>query len=252
MTGECLYPQLMAKAHAATLDESRIRARSRGRQELRDGLGPLRSLIVEDVHTVDGSGGFGAGEDAELARMLYTWTLTVLGEMDSSLAMSRLPRPAATSRSTSISHSARPNRDGIPWKASSAGPWRAGRRGSGGQRRRSDTQSSPAISGTDRWGRQVARGAGLSLAERRTRATRLRRARLGESAQDADAQGGVRGALPGMALKQSRRAGRMRERKSMRSGSARFRARSMGAERLRRRRACRGRSPPAGLLPPAR
>lgn len=37
--------------------------------------------------------------------MLNTWTLTVLGEMDSSLTMSRLPLPAATSRSTSISYS---------------------------------------------------------------------------------------------------------------------------------------------------
>ena len=33
--------------------------------------------------------------------MLNTWTLTALGEMDSSLAMSRWPLPAATSRSTS-------------------------------------------------------------------------------------------------------------------------------------------------------
>jgi len=39
--------------------------------------------------------------------MLNTWTLTVLGEMDSSLTMSRLPLPAATSRSTSISYSDR-------------------------------------------------------------------------------------------------------------------------------------------------
>ncbi len=54
-------------------------------------------------------------------------------------------------------------------------------------------------------GRQVAQDAGLGLAERRGGATRPRRARPGEPAQDAGAQGGVRGALPGMALKQSRR-----------------------------------------------
>jgi 2-haloacid dehalogenase len=42
----------MAKAHAATWDESRIRVPFTGRRGLRDGLGPLRSLTVEDVHTV--------------------------------------------------------------------------------------------------------------------------------------------------------------------------------------------------------
>jgi hypothetical protein len=75
----------MAKACAATSDKSYIRAPFAGRRELRDDLGPLRSLAVEDVHTVDGGGGFGAGGDAELARMLDTWTLAVLGEMDGSL-----------------------------------------------------------------------------------------------------------------------------------------------------------------------
>jgi hypothetical protein len=73
---------------------------------------------------MDGGSGFGAVETPSLARMLDTWTLAVLGEMDSSLAMCRWPRPAATSRSTSISHSARPNRDGIPGKASAAGSCR--------------------------------------------------------------------------------------------------------------------------------
>ena len=34
---------------------------------------------------MDGGGGFGAGGYAELARMLDTWTLAVLGEMDGSL-----------------------------------------------------------------------------------------------------------------------------------------------------------------------
>ena len=34
---------------------------------------------------MDGGGDFGAGGDAELARMLDTWTLAVLGEMDGSL-----------------------------------------------------------------------------------------------------------------------------------------------------------------------
>ena len=48
--------------------------------------------------------------------MSNTWTLTVLGEMDSSLALSQLPRPAATSRSNSISHSARPNLMASPGK----------------------------------------------------------------------------------------------------------------------------------------
>ena len=54
-------------------------------------------------------------------------------------------------------------------------------------------------------GRQVAQDAGLGLAERRGGATRPRRAGPGELAQDVGAQGGVRGALPGMALKKSRR-----------------------------------------------
>ena len=41
----------MAKACAPTLDESRIRVPFAGRRGLRDGLGPLRSLTVEDGHT---------------------------------------------------------------------------------------------------------------------------------------------------------------------------------------------------------
>src|SRR6202044_1490107 len=43
-----------------------------------------------------------------LARMFDTWTLAVLAEMNSSAAISRLLRPAATSRSTSAPRGGRP------------------------------------------------------------------------------------------------------------------------------------------------
>src|SRR5438309_2501616 len=44
-----------------------------------------------------------------LPKMLDTWTLAVLGEMNSSPAISRLLRPAATRRSTSSSRSVSPS-----------------------------------------------------------------------------------------------------------------------------------------------
>ena len=44
-----------------------------------------------------------------LPKMLDTWTLAVLGEINSSAAISRLLRPAATRRSTSSSRSVRPS-----------------------------------------------------------------------------------------------------------------------------------------------
>src|SRR5215470_8608601 len=47
-----------------------------------------------------------------LARMFDTWTLAVLAEMNSSAAMSRLLRPAATRRRTSISRAVRPRAPG--------------------------------------------------------------------------------------------------------------------------------------------
>ena len=72
MTGECLYPQLTAKARAATSGESRIRAPFARPAELRDGLGPLRSLAVGDVQPADGGGGwFYLGlSEAEIAATL--------------------------------------------------------------------------------------------------------------------------------------------------------------------------------------
>src|SRR5690242_7049606 len=57
-----------------------------------------------------------------LARMLDTCTLAVLAEMNSSLAISRLLRPAATSRRTSNSRAVRPSRSGsdaMAWPSSS-------------------------------------------------------------------------------------------------------------------------------------
>ena len=87
----------MAKACAATSDKSHIRAPFAGPTELRDDLGRLRSLAVEDVHTVDGGGDFGAGGDAELARMLDMWTLAVSAEMDGSL-----PPPAGVTQAPAV------------------------------------------------------------------------------------------------------------------------------------------------------
>src|SRR5262249_27624303 len=144
-------------------------------------------------------------ETPSLARMLDTWTLAILGEIDSSLAMTRLPRPAATSRSTSISPSARPNRDCIPGEGIFGWPvaGRATRAWRATQAIRHAELTRDLRNG--KVGRQVAQDAGLGLAERRGGAARPRRARPREPAQDVGAQGGVRGALPGMALKQSRR-----------------------------------------------
>ena len=56
-----------------------------------------------------------------LPRMLDTWTLAVLGEMNSSAAISRLLRPAATRRSTSSSRSVRPSSP--PPAPGSPGAW---------------------------------------------------------------------------------------------------------------------------------
>jgi hypothetical protein len=65
----------MAKARAAALDESRIRVPLAGRR-------PKRWLRTAEVTDRRGraydSGGFDVGGDAELARMLNTWTLTVI------------------------------------------------------------------------------------------------------------------------------------------------------------------------------
>jgi hypothetical protein len=72
LTGECLYPQLMAKARAATSDESRIRAPFARPTGAKRWLRPLRSLAVEDVQPVDGGSGFGAGGDAELGQDCWT------------------------------------------------------------------------------------------------------------------------------------------------------------------------------------
>ena len=59
MTGECLYPQLMAKARAATSDESRIRAPFAGPTGAKRWL---RTAEVTDRRgRAYGSGGFGCG-----------------------------------------------------------------------------------------------------------------------------------------------------------------------------------------------
>jgi hypothetical protein len=63
LAGGCLYPQLTAKARAAALDESRIRVPFAGPARAKKWLRQPRSLIVEDGHTVNGSGGLGAGGD---------------------------------------------------------------------------------------------------------------------------------------------------------------------------------------------
>jgi hypothetical protein len=133
--------------------------------------------------------------------------------------MSRLPRTAATSRSTSISHPARPDRDGIPGEGILGWPvaGRPGRAWRATQAIRHAELTRDLRNGQA--GRLVTQDAGPGLAERR-------------------------GGLPAPAGS-SRRAGSGCGRARRDPGPARW-----GTGRLRRRRACRGRSPPARVLPP--